>query len=415
MLFCVSNSKSPKNKLLALLPYLNEKQRRVAAAVEAGSLGYGGISEVAKVTGLSRTTLHRAIEELKDPKARREMKKEGVRVPGGGRKKIFTQHPSLLRKLKSLVEPSTRGDPMSPLLWTSKSTRHLSEVLSKQGRPVGPQVVARALQGMNYSLQANSKTLEEGSNRPNRDGQFHYLNQCVSRSLNEGYPVISVDTKKKELIGHYYNKGREWRPQREPEKVFVHDFIDPDVPKAIPYGVYDIGENMGWVNVGCDHDTAAFAMESIRRWWRALGEPIYPKAQKLLICADSGGSNGYRIRLWKVELQKFGDETGLDVVVCHLPPGTSKWNKIEHRLFSHISMNWRGRPLVSHEVVVKLIGKTRTKTGLKVKAKLDKGKYPTKVKVSDEEMEKLNIEYHLDSPNPEWNYTIRPRNRKPKK
>jgi hypothetical protein len=411
----VSDSKSGKNKLLSLLPYLNEKQRRIAAAVEARSLGYGGVSEVAKVTGLSRTTLHRAIEELKDPKARREMMLERVRVSGGGRKKILAQHPSLLRKLKSLVEPATRGDPMSPLLWTSKSTRHLSEVLSKKGRPVGPQVVARALQEMNYSLQANSKTLEEGSNRPNRDSQFHYLNKCVSRSLNKGDPVISVDTKKKELIGHYHNKGREWRPQGEPEKVLVHDFIDPDVPKAIPYGVYDVGKNAGWVNVGCDHDTATFAMESIRRWWRAMGEPVYPEAQKLLICADSGGSNGYRIRLWKVELQKFGDETGLEVAVCHLPPGTSKWNKIEHRLFSHISMNWRGRPLVSHEVVVKLIGKTKTKTGLKVKAKLDKRKYPTKVKVSDEEMEKLNIEYHLDSPNPEWNYTIRPRNQKPKK
>ncbi|MBI4370374.1 MAG: ISAzo13 family transposase, partial [Elusimicrobia bacterium] len=297
----------------------------------------------------------------------------------------------------------------------SKSTRHLSEVLSKKGRPVGHQVVARALQEMNYSLQVNSKTLEEGSDRPNRDGQFHYLNQCVNKFLNDGNPVISVDTKKKELIGRYHNKGREWRPQGEPEKVLVHDFIDPDVPKAIPYGIYDVGKNAGWVNVGCDHDTAAFAMESIRRWWRAMGEPVYPEAQKLLICADSGGSNGYRIRLWKVELQKFGDETGLEMAVCHLPPGTSKWNKIEHRLFSHISMNWRGRPLVSHEVVVKLIGKTKTKTGLKVKAKLDKGRYPTKVKVSDEEMEKLNIEYHLDSPNPEWNYTIRPRNQKAKK
>ena len=389
--------------MLSLLPYLNEKQRRIAAAVEARSLGYGGVSEVAKVTGLSRTTLHRAIEELKDPKARREMRKERVRVAGGGRKKILAQPPSLLRKLQSLVEPATRGDPRSPLLWTAKSTRHWSEVLSTKGRPVGPQVVARALQEMHYSLPANAKTLEEGAKRPNRDSQFHYLNQCVSRSLHQGDPVISVDTKKKELIGHYHNKGREWRPQGEPEKVLVHDFIDPDVPKAIPYGVYEVGKNAGWVKVGCDHDTATFAMESIRRWWRARGEPVYPEAQKLLICADSGGSNGYRIRLWKVELQKFGDETGLEVAVCHLPPGTSKWHKIEHRLFSHISMNWRGRPLVSHEVVVKLIGKTKTKTGLKVKAKLDKRKYPTKVNVSDEEMEKLNIEYHLDSPNPEWN------------
>jgi len=367
--------------LLSLLPYLNEKQKRIAAAVEARSLGYGGVSAVSKVTGLSRTTLHRAIEELKDPKTRREIAKEGVRVSGGGRKKILAQHPSLLKKLKLLVEPATRGDPMSHLLWTSKSTRHLSEVLSRAGKPVGPQVIARALQEMNYSLHANSKNLEEGSNRPNRDGQFHFLNKCVSRYLDKGNPVISVDTKKKELVGRYHNKGREWRPQGEPEKVLVHDFIDPEVPKAIPYGVYDVGKNAGWVNVGCDHDTATFAMESIRRWWRAMGEEVYPKAKKLLICADSGDSNGYRICLWKVELQKLGDETGLEMSVCHLPPGTSKWNKIEHRLFSHISMNWRGRPLVSHEVVVKLIGKTKTKTGIKVKAKLGKGRYPTKVKV----------------------------------
>jgi hypothetical protein len=369
-------------------------------------LGYGGVSEVAKVTGLSRTTLHRAIEELKDPKARREMMLERVRVSGGGRKKILAQHPSLLRKLKSLVEPATRGDPMSPLLWTSKSTRHLSEVLSKKGRPVGPQVVARALQEMNYSLQANSKTLEEGSNRPNRDSQFHYLNKCVSRSLNKGNPVISVDTKKKELIGHYHNKGREWRPQGEPEKVLVHDFIDPDVPKAIPYGVYDVGKNAGWVNVGCDHDTATFAMESIRRWWRAMGEPVYPEAQKLLICADSGGSNGYRIRLWKVELQKFGDETGLEVAVCHLPPGTSKWNKIEHRLFCHITRNWRGVPLETHEVVVNLVSSTRTNEGLEVHCQLDERDYPKGQKVSDEQFAAIRLrknKFHGD-----WNYEIHP-------
>ena len=306
----MSASQSRKQKLLSLLPYLNEKQRRIAAAVEARSLGYGGVSEVAKVTGLSRTTLHRAIEELNDPKTRREMTKDRVRVSGGGRKKMLAQHPSLLKKLKSLVEPTTRGDPMSPLLWTSKSTRHLSDVLSKEGRPVGPQVVARALQDMHYSLQGNSKTLEEGSDRPNRDSQFHYLNKHVSRSLDEGHPVISVDTKKKELIGRYHNKGREWRPQGEPENVLVHDFIDPDVPKAIPYGVYDIGKNAGWVNVGCDHDTATFAVESIRRWWNKMGQPLSGR-HKLLITADGGGSNGYRVRLWKVALQKFGDETGL--------------------------------------------------------------------------------------------------------
>jgi hypothetical protein len=408
----VSDAASRENKLLFLLPYLNEKQKRIAAAVEARSLGYGGVSEVSSVTGLSRTTLHRAIQELKDPKVRNELKSERMRVPGGGRKKIFDRHPLLLKKLKSLVEPHTRGNPMSPLLWTSKSTHHLSAILSKGGQPIGPQVIGRALEEMNYSLQANARTLEEGLSHPDRDRQFHYLNKCVTSCLNEGEPVISVDTKKKELIGRYHNRGREWWPKGEPEQVLVHDFIDPDVPKAIPYGIYDVGKNEGWVNVGRDHDTATFAMESIRRWWRSMGKLVYPEAQKLLICADSGGSNGYRIRLWKVELQKFVEEMGLGVTVCHLPPGTSKWNKIEHRLFSHISMNWRGVPLVSHEVVVKLIGRTKTKTGLKVKAKLDKRRYPKGIKISDEEMKNLNIEYHLDSPNPEWNYTIRPRNQK---
>jgi len=411
----VPDSKSLKKKLVSLLPYLNEKQKRIAAAVEARSLGYGGISKVSAVTGLSRTTLHRAIEEMENPKLRREMQKERVRVSGGGRKKVFVQNPFLLKKLKSLVEPTTRGDPMSPLLWTSQSTRHLAQALSKGGHSVSHRVIAEMLGEMNYSLQANSKTLEEGSDRPGRDQQFHHLNERVKRCLKESEPVISVDTKKKELIGLYHNKGKEWRPKGEPEKVLVHDFIDPDIPKAIPYGVYDVGQNQGWVNVGCDHDTAAFAVESIRRWWRLMGSAAYPEAKRLLICADSGGSNGYRRRLWKAELQKFVDEAEMGITVCHLPPGTSKWNKIEHRLFSHISMNWRGRPLITHEVVVKLIGKTKTKTGLKVKAKLDKGKYPTKVKVTDEEMESLNIEYHLDSPNPDWNYTIRPRNQKLKK
>lgn len=411
----MTDSKSLKKKLASLLPYLNERQRRIAAALEARSLGYGGISKVSAVTGLSRTTLHRAIEEMDDPKLRKEIHEERIRALGGGRKKVFVQTPSLLRKLKSLVEPTTRGDPMSPLLWTSQSTRHLAKTLSIGKHSVSHRVVAEMLGEMHYSLQSNSKTLEEGSDRPGRDEQFHRINECVKCCLKKNDPVISVDTKKKELIGRYHNKGKEWRPKGKPEKVLVHDFIDPEIPKAIPYGVYDVGENHGWVNVGCDHDTAAFAVESIRRWWQLMGLSVYPEAKHLLICADSGGSNGYRRRLWKAELQKFVDETGMGITVCHLPPGTSKWNKIEHRLFSHISMNWRGRPLITHEVVVKLIGKTKTKTGLKVKAKLDKRKYPTKVKVTDEEMESLNIEYHLDSPNPDWNYTIRPRSQKLKK
>ena len=395
-----------------MIPHLHEKQKRWLAALEAESLGYGGISKVSRLTGLSRATLHKAQGEIRRPE---RLKTNRIRAAGGGRPSISDVRPGIVKKLKGMVESTTRGDPESLLLWTCKSTRELARSLTQSGLPVTDKTVASLLKEMNYSLQANSKTLEEGTSHPNRDDQFKRLNTWAKRWLREGEPVISVDTKKKELIGRYYNRGREWRPKGKPEKVLVHDFIDPDVPKAIPYGVYDVGKNEGWVNVGCDHDTATFAMESIRRWWRLMGAEAYPEAKRLLISADSGGSNGYRIRLWKVELQRFVDETGLKVTVCHLPPGTSKWNKIEHRLFSHISMNWRGRPLISHEVVVKLIGKTKTKTGLKVKAKLDKGKYPTKVKVTDEEMESLNIEYHLDSPNPDWNYTIRPRNQKMKK
>ncbi len=400
-----------EKRFLSLLPHLNEKQRRYAAALEARALGYGGISKVARIAGMSRITLHKAIKELK----KRSAFPDRIRSVGGGRKKRMVYEPAMVKKLKSLVDSTTRGDPMSSLLWTCKSTRELARSLTESGHLVSHQTVAEMLRDMDYCLQANSKTIEEGSDRPGRNRQFRYLNARVNRCLRAEEPVISVDTKKKELIGRYHNKGQQWRPKGKPEKVLVHDFIDPDIPKAIPYGVYDVGRNEGWVNVGCDHDTAAFAIESIRRWWCLMGSEVYPEAKQLLISADSGGSNGYLIKLWKVELQKFADETWLKTTVCHLPPGTSKWNKIEHRLFSHISMNWRGRPLISHEVVVKLIGKTKTRTGLKVKAKLDKRKYPTKVKVTDEEMEKLNIEYHLDSPNPEWNYTIRPRNQKNKK
>jgi hypothetical protein len=302
---------------------------------------------------------------------------------------------------------------MSPLLWTCQSTRQLAEALSQEGNRISADTVGRLLAEMGYSLQANLKTLEEGANHPDRDRQFQYLNRQVRRYLRRGDPVISVDTKKKELIGRYFNKGRQWRPQGKPEKVNIYDFIDPDEPKAIPYGIYDLAHNQGWVNVGCDHDTASFAVASIQRWWRCMGQEQYPQTQRLLICADSGGSNGYRVRLWKYELQSLVDEADLEVLVCHLPPGASKWNKIEHRLFSHISMNWRGRPLVSHEVVVKLIGATMTQTGLKVKAKLDKRRYPLKVKVTDDQMRSLNIEPHKF--HGEWNYTIRPRKQSPKR
>lgn len=378
----------------------------MAAALEARSLGYGGVSAVARATGIARGTVHKALEELKCPGAKSAL--NHVRAAGGGRKNIALKAPRILKRLKVMVESGTRGDPMSPLLWTCKSTTELAGALSKEGYQVSHDTVGRLLTEIGYSLQANMRTLEEGAAHPDRDRQFQHLNRQVCGFLKQGNPVISVDTKKKELIGSYYNKGRRWRPQGEPEEVRIHDFIDPEEPKAIPYGIYDVAKNLGWVNVGCDHDTASFAVSSIYRWWRSMGSQEHPQAERLLICADSGGSNGYRIRLWKFELQSFVDETGICVTVCHLPPGTSKWNKIEHRLFSHISMNWRGRPLVSHEVVVKLIGATMTKTGLKVKAKLDKRKYPLKVKVSDEDMRSLNVEPHRF--HGEWNYTIKPRN-----
>ena len=407
---CVPHAEEFRDRLLTLMPHLNERQLRLAAALEARSLGYGGVSAVAKATGMARGAIHRALEEIKNPGSM--SMGDRVRVPGGGRKQIVEHNPRILKRLKELVESSTRGDPMSPLLWTCQSTSQLAETLSQEGNPISPDTVGRLLSEMGYSLQANLKTLEEGANHPDRDEQFRYLNRQVQRFLRQGDPVISVDTKKKELIGRYANKGRQWRPRGRPEKVKIHDFIDPEEPKAIPYGIYDWARNEGWVNVGCDHDTASFAVASIRRWWQSMGQEQYPRSQRLLICADSGGSNGYRSRLWKYELQTFVDEAPFEALVCHLPPGTSKWNRIEHRLFSHISMNWRGRPLVSHEVVVKLIGATMTQTGLKVKAKLDKRKYPLKVKITDDQMRSLNIEPHRF--HGEWNYTIRPRNQQSK-
>lgn len=384
----------------SLFPHLTERQRRLVAASDAQALGYGGISRVARATGMSRTTIYQGLAGLDQG----ELSPDRTRRKGGGRKKIRDQDPSILSLLQTMVDPSSRGDPMSPLRWTCKSTRQLASVLTRKGRPVSHRVVGEMLKHLGYSLQANSKMLEEGSHHPDRDQQFGYINRRVKYYLCRGLPVISVDTKKKELIGPYRNAGRQYQPQGEPEQVRVHDFIDRDMGKAIPYGIYDVGSNLGWVNVGCDHDTAAFAVASIRRWWQRMGQRMYPQADKLLICADSGGSNGYRTRLWKVELQELVDETALEITVCHLPPGTSKWNKIEHRLFSHISMNWRGRPLVSHEVVVNLIAATKTAKGLKVKAKLDRNKYPTKVEVSKEQMQQVNLLPHKF--HGEWNYTI---------
>ena len=385
-----------------LLPYLNERQRRLYLAVEARGLGHGGVARVARATGVSRPTIRQGLRELTDPIAASER----VRQPGGGRKKLTERDPTLLGDLEALVEPDSRGDPMSPLRWTCKSTRQLAEALVGVGHRVSHTVVAELLNQAGYSLQAPTKTLE-GRQHPDRDAQFRYLNEQVKAYLEVRQPVVSVDAKKKELVGAFKNGGREWQPQGRPERVNVHDFPDPRRGKAIPYGIYDVGRNTGWVTVGQDHDTASFAVASLRRWWQAVGAGAYPAAERLLICADGGGSNGYRVRLWKVELQRFADQSGLAVTVCHLPPGTSKWNKIEHRLFAHISMNWRGRPLVSHEVIVDLISATTTQAGLRVQADLDVGHYPTKIKVSDEEMASLHLTPHAF--HGEWNYTLAPR------
>jgi hypothetical protein len=382
-------------KFALVFPHLDERQRRIMAAVEARSLGRGGITRVAEATGMSRSTVTGAVKELEAGL----VVTDRVRRPGGGAKSITEKYPTLEGALKALVDPETRGDPESALLYTLKSTRQLAAELQAQGYEVSHEMVAQLLRRLRYSLQANAKT-KEGSSHVDRDAQFRYINDQVAAFSANGDPVISVDAKKKELVGNYKNPGREWQPVGEPEEVNVYDFPG----KAIPYGVYDVQANEGWVSVGGDHDTAAFAVETVRRWYRSVGKPTYPGASRLLICADGGGSNASRSRLWKTELAGLVAETGLEVTVCHLPPGTSKWNKIEHRLFSHISMNWRGRPLVSHEVAVELIGATTTRTGLKVRAERDLGLYPTKVKVSDEELAAVPL--HKHEFHGEWNYTI---------
>ena len=380
-------------------PHLDERQRRLLAGAQARALGRGGVTTVARASGMSRSTVRIGTTEIDQGPEQTGR----VRRPGAGRPKAAERNPGLLAALDALVEPTARGDPMSPLRWTCKSTRKLADELTAQGHPVSARTVAELLVDMGYSLQATSKQTE-GAQHPDRDGQFRYVNEQATAHLGAGQPVISVDTKKKEVVGNLANKGRDWQPKGDPVRVDVHDFPDPKVGKAIPYGVYDLGADAGWVSVGDDHDTAAFAVATIRRWWDMVGSQAYPQATRLLITADAGGSNGYRSRLWKVELGKLAAETGLAVTVCHFPPGTSKWNRIEHRLFSQISMNWRGRPLVSHEVVVDLIGATTTRTGLKVHAELDRGFYPTGVKVTDAELGAVPLTRH--DWHGEWNYTI---------
>jgi transposase len=389
----------------ALRPALDERARRLLLAAESQAFGPGGISAVSKTTGVSRRVIRQGLVELKDPAA---MADGRIRREGGGRKKAVDLDPSLKADLQQLLESTTRGDPEAPLRWTSKSVRNLMRELQSKGHTVSHQVVADLLHELGYSLQANRKT-KEGARHPDRDAQFEHLNGKVKWCLGRKEPVISVDTKKKELVGEFKNGGRELRPKGDPEKVKVHDFLDKELGRATPYGIYDIGRNMGWVSVGIDHDTAEFAVESIRRWWRSMGSQTYPQAKRLLVTADAGGSNGHRLRLWKLELQKFADETGLRIAICHFPPGTSKWNKIEHRLFSFISQNWRGKPLTSLRVIVSLIAATTTATGLKVHSELDTAAYPSGIKVSDEEIAQINI--RRDKFHGDWNYEIHPRKR----
>ena len=382
---------------------LNEQSRRRFVALEAQALGRGGVSLMAGISGLARSTIYHGLLDIR----RKVSAPPGrVRRVGGGRKSKALEDPTLEVDLKGLVEPVTRGDPMQPLLWTARSLRNLAKELARKGHRVCPTVVGGLLRSMGYSLQANRKT-REGGHHIDRDAQFHYINAQAKAFLAAREPVISVDTKKKELVGDFKNNGRQWRPTGTPERVNVHDFIDPKLGRAVPYGVYDITNNVGWVSVGTDHDTASFAVQTIRRWWRTMGKKRHPRATRLLISADGGGSNGYRVRLWKVELQRLADQLELPITVCHLPPGTSKWNKIEHRLFSFITINWRGKPLRSYRTIVQLIAATTTDTGLQVRAELDENKYPKGLKVSDAQLATVNLFRH--SFHGDWNYTISPK------
>lgn len=397
-----------RTKFELLRPLMNERLRRQWAASETLTLPRGGTTLVAEATGLSRTTIWAGRQQLRQqrPSPAEDVQPQRVRAPGGGRHLLEADDPTLLRDLEALVEATTRGDPQSPLRWTCKSTRNLAAELNRLGHRVSHVTVAALLHDGDYSLQANHKT-KEGQDHPDRDAQFEHINQQVRAFQRRGQPVVSVDAKKKELVGDFKNPGREWRRRGRPEEVRAKDFPDKELGKVIPEGVYDLTHNEGWVSVGVDHDTADFAAASIRRWWHEMGRPLYPRAKELLLTADAGGSNGYRSRLWKVALQDLADDLGLRITVCHFPPGTSKWNKIEHRLFCHITQNWRGRPLRSRAVVVSLIGGTQTRSGLRVRAELDTNSYPTGIKVSDEELAAVKITH--DTFHGEWNYTITPR------
>jgi transposase len=391
----------PAAKFEAIFPHLDERQRRLLMGAEARSLGHGGIRAVARAAGMRAATVSLGVEELEsgaEPLGR-------ARRAGGGRKRLVDLDPQLRPALLALVEPDERGDPESPLRWTTKSTRNLAAELTRQGHKVSADTVADILRAEGFSLQGNAKTIE-GGQHPDRDGQFRYINEQAEQHQAVGDPVVSVDTKKKEMVGRYAGGGAEWRPAGEPVRVKTHDFPDTELGKAIPYGIYDVAADAGWVSAGTDHDTAAFAVEAIRRWWKAAGQGDYPLARRLLVTADCGGSNGHRTRAWKAELAAPAAETGLQITVCHFPPGTSKWNKIEHRLFSHIKMNWRGRPLTSHEVIVNTIAATTTRAGLRVHAELDTGAYETGVKVSDRQMNALPLSRH--DWHGDWNYTLRP-------
>ena len=398
----MSTVRALQEKINCLWPHLDERARRLFAASEARQLGRGGVSVVSRACGLSRVTITKGLHELDEaplPPGR-------VRRAGGGRWMLELGDPELPERLEALVEPLTRGDPQSSLRWTIRSTRVLAAELTADGHPISHETVAQLLRNMDYSLQANRKT-QEGADHPDRDARFQFINAAVGAALRAKRPVISVDTKKKELLGNYRNAGRQWRKAKTPEKVAVHDFPSPSVPRAYPYGIYDVGRNTGFVNVGTDHDTGAFAVASIRGWWRAEGQRLYPDARSLLITADGGGSNGYRLRQWKMRLQALADDARLTIRVCHFPPGTSKWNKVEHRLFSFISSNWRGEPLRDYETIVRLIARTTTAKGLTVTCRLDRRRYPVGHKVSDAEIATVHLT--PDVFHGEWNYAIRPR------
>ena len=404
----IHSSSQLAQKYAAVVATLTERGRRLWAAAEARSLGHGGIKLVAQATGLSRRTVERGIKELRSTVARdgrSALAAHASRRPGGGRKRLVDKQPKLLGELVKLVDPLTRGHPQSTLRWSAKSTGKLAEELQQLGHQIGERTVARLLKAQGYSLQAMRKT-KEGGHHEDRNAQFEHIATLVREFQAQGQPVVSIDAKKKELVGTYANKGREWQPKGHPEEANVYDFIDKELGKVTPYGVYDLQHNEGWVSVGIDHDTAEFAVQTLRRWWEEMGRALYPKAKRLLITADGGGSNGSRVRLWKVALAQFAQQSGLEISVCHFPPGTSKWNKIEHRMFAYISLNWRGRALATRQIIVSLIGQTTTKSGLKIRAGLDEGIYPTGRKVADAEMAALNL--RRDAFHPEWNYTLAP-------